>query len=347
MNYRDMSEQIKKGEFSRVYLMHGEEAFVRQRLLDRLCAAAVNRDMAQLNITNFGEDADAGSIIEACETLPVFDERRVVIYKDCPMLKSKGKDMGEKRLLEYIENVPEHAILVFYMRQKPDGRKALFKKLKPYNVEFKQLGEREIYSWLKADLKRQGYEIDAHTVEVLTFRVGMDMGGIVTEIEKAQAYVYPEKVITTEAIQAVSTPGMEADAFELTDCVLSGEYKKAEAKLDTILENGGAIQAVIGAVNYRLQSLAEARAMLDAGLSASAAAGKLKGPKFATTRTVNTAKRFSTKTLNHAICALAEADYSIKTGQMNDRVALESMLVSSFLLGKRKEAKENPVASRR
>lgn len=69
-------------------------------------------------------------IIEACETLSMFSERRVIVVSDFAPLEGarlKGfSDDDEAHLAEYIKDIPESAVLIFTCVI-PDRRESFIK----------------------------------------------------------------------------------------------------------------------------------------------------------------------------------------------------------------------------
>ena len=74
-------KSIKTGSLKGAYALHGEEEFVKESALKSLTSSL---DEATRDLNLQVEKAEADDIISACETLPFFGERRVVVCKHCP-----------------------------------------------------------------------------------------------------------------------------------------------------------------------------------------------------------------------------------------------------------------------
>jgi len=333
MNYEELNKELKAGTLQRVYLLHGPENFVKERSLKRICSLALEDGLAELNLTKFEETATPQEIVDACETLPVFAPRRVVVYYDCPILMPAGKSTGEDLLADYLARVPEHAVLIFFMRAKADGRRSLYKKLaKHCTVQFDALSPAAMYTWLQQDAKMRGISVRQGTLERLVEYVGNDMWTVVHESEKVYAYAYPRTQITDADVDAICTRTAEADAFDMLASLLKGRKEEAAAKLVTALQKGASVQSIMGALGYTLRSMHAARVYLDRGISPQKAAEQMEGNRFANRQAVNNASGYSKKQIERAIKGLAEADHAIKSGRMGERAALDSVLFG--LLGK-------------
>lgn len=329
MQYQDLQKQIKQNQLQNTYVLYGAERFVLLRVQQSLIDAALGAGAREWNFSRFDETAKPDQVHAACQTLPMFGQRRVVLVQDCPAFAA-GDKADEAGWLRVVEQVPKETVLIFSLRQKPDGRKALTRALKAGMVVFDMLSESEAIRFVLADGKRKGYVVDYQAAEQLLFNVGRDMATVASEMDKAYAYACENRHVTREVIEVVGSRNVEADAFRITDLLLQGQMQKAQQLLDVFVQNGGALQMLLGAIVYRLRELLTAREALDAKKSEKQAAQMLKGPSFATARTVKQAKRYTQKKLTQAVCALAQGDYLVKSGQMPERLAFDTALSRAF-----------------
>lgn len=335
MLYSQLQKEIKQHVLHPVYLFYGEERFVLLRTLDRLIQAALDGADADWNLVRFDASARAEDIALSAQTLGLFAANRVIVVQDCPAFYPGCKESEEKRLLALVQDMPEQVTLIFVCRKKPDGRKPLTKALqKQVTVDFTPLTESDIQAWLRGYAKQNGLSWQPEAVDRLLFYLGRDMQTIVSETDKVFAYAHPDTQITAAMVETIVTQSTEAKTFDIVDDLFAGHLIQAQTQIDLLLRNGESIPALIGAVVYRVRTVLEARQWLDQGLSVKAAAAKLKGPRFATERTARLAQQWPSIRLEQALCALAEADFAFKSGQMRDRAALDTALAQAFKHGK-------------
>ena len=329
MQYQDLRRQIKQNQLQNAYVLYGPERFVLLRVQQSLIDAALGEGASEWNFSRFDETAKSDQVHAACQTLPIFGPKRVVLVQDCPAFAA-GDKADEAGWLHMVQQLPEETVLIFSLRQKPDGRKALTRALKATTVVFDALSESEAIRFVLADGKRKGYVVDYQAVEQLLMNVGRDMATVASEMDKAYAYACEDHHVTRQVVEAVGSRNVEADAFRITDLLLQGQMQRAQQLLDVFVQNGGALQMLMGAIVYRLGELLTAREALDAGKSEKQAAQMLKGPSFATARTVKHAKRHTRHKMMQAVCVLAQADYQVKSGQMPERLAFDAALCRAF-----------------
>lgn len=337
MEYKQLRKQIQQGALGTCYLLYGPEQFVKHRTLERLCQTALEDGDPGWNQTVLEEKATADDIYAACQTLPMFAPRRVVIVKESPLLKNGGGTAGEETLLGLLEALPQETLLLFLLEGKPDGRRKLTAALKKKDalVEFATMTETEIFSWIRAYAAQRGKAIDPQAAQTLVQWVGTDMQTIATEIEKICSFAEKSDWIERADVEAVCSRTLEANAFAIVDLLADGKRKQAAGQIDLLLEDGGSVQMFMGAVAYRLRQLLAARQGWEEGKTLQAAAAKVPGPRFAAQRTAKQARALDTAALRRGLAALAEADFAIKSGRVrSDRAALENALWQAFPTGK-------------
>ena len=91
---RTINDDIKNNKYKRVYLIYGEEAYLRKQYKDKLKKAIVGEDT--MNYGYFeGRGIAVQDIIGISETLPFFAELRLIIVENSGFFKSGNDEMAE------------------------------------------------------------------------------------------------------------------------------------------------------------------------------------------------------------------------------------------------------------
>ena len=103
-----INEDIKTGNFKQIYLLYGEERYLKNQYTTRL-RKALCQEGDEMN-THFyqGKDFSVGEVIDLAETLPFLAERRVMFFKDTGLFKSGGE-----KLAEYLASPNDTTFFVF------------------------------------------------------------------------------------------------------------------------------------------------------------------------------------------------------------------------------------------
>ena len=105
---KNIQADIKSGNFKQVYLLYGEEAYLKQQYKKNL-VKALNPDGDTMNFNHYeGKGIDVKQLIDLCETMPFFAERRVVLLEDTGFFKNKCEELAD-----YMKELPDYLYLVF------------------------------------------------------------------------------------------------------------------------------------------------------------------------------------------------------------------------------------------
>ena len=106
--------------------------------------------------------------------------------------------------------------------------------------------------------------IDAQTAEHLIFTCGALMTGLVPEIEKIGAYA-KGKNITTDDINAVADPVLDAVVFDMTNAITKRDYGRASELLGQLLKKQEEPFVILAVISKELRRIYTARIALDNG----------------------------------------------------------------------------------
>ena len=181
---RQIAEDIKQNKFKQVYLLYGEERYLRRQYREKL-RQALCTDGDTMNVHVYeGKGINPGEIIDLAETLPFLAERRVILLSDSGLFKSGGEKMAE-----YLATPCETTFFVF-SESEVDKRSKLYKTVhsKGYAAEFTSQDENTLKRWIGSTLARDGKKITESTVQLIISKTGTNMDNIQMELEKLICY---------------------------------------------------------------------------------------------------------------------------------------------------------------
>ena len=136
-------EDIKTGQFNHVYLLCGEEDYLRGVYKDKLVKAMTVPD-DNMNFTVFeGKNIEVGKVIDLAQTLPFLAPRRVILIENSGFFKS-----SQEQLAEYMKEIPEGDYVCMYYK---NGT------LEKYDPSFERV---------KSYIRKKGYRIDGMILQV-------------------------------------------------------------------------------------------------------------------------------------------------------------------------------------
>ena len=88
---KNIQEDIKSGNFKSAYLLCGEEAYLKVQYKNKLLKA-LNPDDDTMNFNHYeGRNIDVKELIDLCETMPFFADRRVVLLEDTGFFNCRSR----------------------------------------------------------------------------------------------------------------------------------------------------------------------------------------------------------------------------------------------------------------
>ena len=263
-----LKDSLAAGEPGSIYIFCGEESYLREFYLSELKKNLVS-GFENFNYHKLeGKGLTIQTLTEAVEAMPMMARRTMVQVVDWDLYKlSEEQRTG---LIALLEDFPPYCCLVFVYDQieyKPNKTyKKLYAALEQYarEVRFEEQSQKELLKWVSRRFKAAGHIIDAPTAEHLLFTCGALMNQLIPEIAKIAAYAQGER-ITRADIDAVASPVVEAQVFDMTRAVSRGDFDRAAELLGQLLTLQQEPFMLLSLMGGELRRLHSARIALDAG----------------------------------------------------------------------------------
>ena len=316
-------KSIKNNSLSGAYLMHGEEEFIKDSALKAL-KDTLDEVSRELNLQTL-ETAMADDIISACETLPFFAERRMVVCRNV-LTDSEGK-----KLAAYLSSMPDSTLLVFFIRDKVKETLALVKAIKTHGtiVEFDKCSPQDAIKWVMQQQKRLDVTIPEAAARHIVNLAGTDISVLNNELTKAAGYVGPGSELTRDAISKCVTRSLEVRIFDMQDYFLAGKAQDGLRAYRTMLSDGENPFGIAAFMESRFKAMLTARTYIDKGLNRDRVLA-ITGSSFPAKKAYEAALRYSRQELVEILRLFANVGYLQVSGQQTDTAALEMALIRSM-----------------
>ena len=206
-------EDWKKRKYSRVYLLHGEEGYFIDKLLDFAENNIINEQESDFNKTIFyGKDADWVAVTNTCRRYPMFADKQLVIIKEAQFMSSLEK------LETYLNDSLSSTILLISHKGKTiDKRTKFYKSIEKMGEVFlsSKIPDYKIHEWIADYVTSVGLKISAKSITLLQDNIGNDLSRIVSEIEKLKINLGNKKTIDEDVIEKYIGISKEFNIFEL------------------------------------------------------------------------------------------------------------------------------------
>lgn len=319
-----ITQDIKDGRFSNVYLLYGEEAYLRKQYRDKLKAALVPEGDT-MNCSIFaGKDINANEVADLAGTMPFFAERRVIIIEDSGWLKS-----GNDKITELVKAIPDTTFLVF-VEEEVDKRSKLYKAItsKGYAALCEMQDEATLKKWIMGLLKKENKLITPDALNLLLDRTGTNMENIRREVEKLVCYKYYDEGITAADVEELCIVQIQNRIFEMVEAVAQKNQKQALDLYYDLIALKEAPMKILALIARQFNMLLQVKEMKQKGYQETEIASQTGlNPYFLKKKYIPQAAQFQMPQLEAAIRACVEAEEDVKTGRMSDTLSVELIIV--------------------
>lgn len=318
-----LMEDIKNRHFKKIYLLTGEEVYLRNQYKKRLRNALLDPEDT-MNAASFGgKGINPKEIIDLAETMPFFADRRVIMIEDSGFAKNACPELAD-----YIPDIPESTCIIL-TESEVDKRGRVYKAIKNAGriVEFKRQDERTLARWVLGTLKKEGKNITEETMHVFLGRTGSDMENIDRELEKLLCYTMGREVITTEDVEEVCTEQTENRIFEMVQAITEKNQKKALELYSDLLAMKEPPMRILFLITRQFNQLLQLKSLAGQGLHNSELAKKAGIPPFALGKYQAQCRKFTAVQLRQAVEDCVDTEERVKTGRMGDQISVELLIV--------------------
>ena len=320
---KSLNEDLKTGKFKQIYLLYGEEAYLKKQYKERFVKAMLPEGDTMNYACYEGKNTDIKEVIDLAETLPFFAERRLILFEDTGFFKSSGSDLAD-----YISDMPETTCFIF-IENEVDKRSKLYKavKAKGHIVELGVQDENTLRRWVQGLVKKEGKTMAQGDVAYFLNKVGTDMENITKELEKLVCYAMDRDVLTRTDIDAVCVTQITSHIFEMVNAVADKKQRKALDLYYELLALKEPPMRILFLLTREYRILFHVKALLKQGYGKNEIASKAGLHPFAAGRYMDQANRFHSKELRAVIEEGADIEQRVKTGLLTDHLAVELFLV--------------------
>lgn len=320
---KSLNEDLKTGKFKQIYLLYGEEAYLKKQYKERFVRAMLPEGDTMNYAYYEGKNTDIKEVIDLAETLPFFAERRLIVFEDTGFFKSSGADLAD-----YIGDMPDTTYFIF-IENEVDKRSRLYKavKAKGHIVELGVQDENTLRKWIQGLIKKEHKTMEPGDIVYFLNKVGTDMENITKELEKLVCYAMDRDVLTRADIDAVCVTQITSHIFEMVNAVADKNQRKALDLYYELLALKEPPMRILFLLTREYRILFHVKALMKQGYGRKEIASKAGLHPFAAGRYMDQAKRLHSKELREAMEEGADIEQRVKTGLLTDHLAVELFLV--------------------
>lgn len=320
--YTVLNEDLKTGSFKPVYLLYGEESYLKDTYERRLSRQIGGDD--GINVQRFDENLNVDELIASLETVPFLAPSRLVIVRNSGYFK---KECPAKLLL-YLPKMPSYSHLLFV-------EKEVMRRTKLWNytvkvgrtVEMTVQDEKTLLRFAGTIVQNAGKKIRISTMQLVLNASGPDMYRLKNETEKLISYVGEREVIEDEDVRAVCTVNPEDRVFEMIDALSTRNTAKVMSCYSDLLKLQVEPMKILSLMRRRFNQLILARECVTAGKNRQDSMSYIGvNNLYAVGRLMDESRHYTVDSLTRYIARCYQYDTAVKSGNLSGKMAVELLL---------------------
>ncbi len=330
---KNLQHSLQLGLISPIYLLHGEEALLMERLAEQISALVCPDAMAWNREVYQASDLSIEDIISNASSGGFMGMRRLIIIRDIDWFK-RGKKETEARqntaadlepLIAYALDPNPDTVLVLLVAGNVPSTSRLLKAVNKGGrvAQFPALKGAEKERWLHDYLHTAGKVADKGVIAYLALMSGDGLLSAKSEADKLILYTEGQTKITmTDAEEIVSRSSL-AGVFDLSDRMAEKNGATAVDILRRLYLQGEAPQKLLAMIGTQYRNTLAVKDMLGRGFTAKEAASRLSINPYVAQKCAAQARRYSNRDLSKALELLLNADIAQKHGEGEMKELLE------------------------
>lgn len=323
-------QQARTRSLAPVYLVLGEESYLRDRVTAAVEQACLDGGLADFNVDKLSaSDCDAARVLAAVRTVPMMAPRRFVLLRGVERWDGNESGVASLDAVAEYAKAPVPSTTLVLTAHKLDGRRKLvtLAKKEGFLVACPSLTPHELPRWIAAQAETKGHTVAGEVAALLAEISGPELGVLDDALERLSLYVGPGSAIDERAVAACVTRVRFADTWALVDALGRRDLGRALALLDEVYEPSDHGLPLVGAIAWSFRQMARLEAALAGGASLDAAAKAAAiFPTFRARDVEKKLRAFRPGELARALCVLEETDRDLKSSRRPGQAILEVML---------------------
>ncbi|MGZ3747680.1 MAG: DNA polymerase III subunit delta [Pseudobdellovibrionaceae bacterium] len=321
--YRD----LEKGEFSPLYFLFGEEAYLLNQCVERFKYAVLTEGAIDFNYSLFyASDADVSNVRDAVETLPMMAPKRLVILKEAQELTDR-----EWAELDPLITTPVESTVFVILASRVDKRKKVIRMMLETAdcVEFKKPYDNQIPGWVKYIAGTLGLDIADDAILHLAKLVGSQLSEIESELQKLADFLGERKRIEVRDVSQVVSRSKEENVFDFTRAIGESDRVRALEHLVHLLDQGQSEIGIVSLLARHIRLLLSVKRGLEHGLTGTKLAHAAQVPPYFLDNYIMQSRLWTVKKLEQTLIILAETDKALKSSPLSSHIWLENLVLKT------------------
>ncbi len=333
-SYAQLAGELAAKRTANFYVLFGDEEYLIERAvkaLSRLLIAPGCQDADSYTADWISCDGNPESLKEMVSTPPFLSSKRMVIIKNSGLFASRSPDSPEaaQKYISIFSDIPDFCCLILIEEKIDKRKKVLLEAAGRYGflVSVDRQSSDALCKWVGSALHKENIRITMEALNSLVDRTEGNMRVLGNEIQKIILYCTGSGIseISLADLEGICIPDIRGSIFQMTDAIGTRNIGRALTVLDTLISMKEPVTKIRFMLSRHLRQLICAKELS----SSERIMSELKVVPFVARNLSAQARYFKMEELVALYEACALSDFSVKTGKIEDRLSLETLLVGA------------------
>lgn len=227
--YTQISQNLKNGKFSKIYLLMGEETFFTDKISNFFQNEFIDESLKEFNIEiHYGKDSSILKVLNSCKSFPMMSDKKLILVKEAQELdvfKTKN-NTHLNHLIEYIKNPNQSSTVIYCIKNKKlDKRGKLYKSFLEHAIildsdaKENKIYDNQIPKWIRDEAQNKNFTINDDALFLMSENIGNNLVKISNALKKV--YINKtNKTIDVKDVESYVGINRNYNYFELQDSLV-------------------------------------------------------------------------------------------------------------------------------
>ncbi|MBF4694903.1 DNA polymerase III subunit delta [Fusibacter ferrireducens] len=330
MDFMTYYKQLKNNEIAALNLITGNEQYLIDNIVKMIEKSFLIDAYKDLNFTTIEGQFDVDQFLSISETLPFFDEKRIVFVNNVGLFKNV-KEEAESKLLAFLKSIPEQTVLLF-VEKDLDKRKKLYKFMTKAGtcVSIDKMTHSEFFKWVSKKFKSYDKPISNHAlnyfIEMSNYLDKESNKNLYDVDNTIKSLVNNESEITEQIINQYLEIPIEHNIFKMIDAISEKKIQTSLLILNELVGNGEPEIKIFYLINQQFRNILKTKYLIKNGYSSNIVATKLGIHPFVAKKAAHFANQYSFEALHKIVDIVETVDIEMKSTGLSPHLLIEKAL---------------------
>lgn len=336
LNEKSLKSSLSNGSILPVYLITGDDLYLKKQALDRIIKATVEPD-DEMNLIRFEYGASLQQVYDELNGFPLMADKKCVVYSELDL-----DDCSKTEFENLCELASEHydtsVFVIYFGNMEFEYKKsakakqliAAVEKAGGAMVLLEHKTSSELVRWMTAWAKKRNCNLSPRDAAYIIETCSSDISTLSYELEKLCAFV-SRGDITREIIDKICVKSVDASVFELSNKVISGDTSGAMKLVDELYYMNVDTAIIFHHISSAYVDMYRAFIAKSEGrIPNEELAEQLHMPanrRFLLGKAAGNLRKFDRKKLELSLDAIISSEREIKNYSSSSRTAVEKLIV--------------------